>query len=69
MENIKGNIEDYVKRSQTTIAALAKSIGISRSAFYDKLSGKRPWLLDEAIALADCMGCTVTELLTAPKVA
>ena len=65
MEGIKQHINDYVDDHDTTREALAKAIGISRSSLYDKMSGKRPWMLDEVIRLADYMGCTVQDLITA----
>lgn len=55
--NIKQNIEAYVSEHDMTRGALASRIGISRSSLYDKMDGKRPWLLDEIIALASVMGC------------
>lgn len=55
--NIKQNIEAYVSEHDMTRSALASSIGISRSSLYDKMDGKRPWLLDEIISLASIMGC------------
>lgn len=64
MEGIKQHINDYVDEHDTTREALAKAIGISRSSLYDKMSGKRPWMLEEVIKLADFMGCTVQDLIT-----
>lgn len=62
--NIKQNIEAYVSDHDTTKGALASSIGISRSSLYEKMDGKRPWLLDEIIALASVMGCKESDLWT-----
>jgi DNA-binding XRE family transcriptional regulator len=62
--NIKRNIEAYVSERDTTKGALASSIGISRSSLYEKMDGKRPWLLDEIIALASVMGCRESDLWT-----
>lgn len=62
--NIKRNIEAYVSEHDTTKGALASSIGISRSSLYEKMDGKRPWLLDEIIALASVMGCRESDLWT-----
>lgn len=64
MDEIRQNINDYVDGHNTTKDALAKAIGISRSSLYDKMSGKRPWMLEEVIKLADFMGCTVQDLIT-----
>lgn len=66
MEAIKANVDRYVDEHATTKDALAKALSISRSSLYDKLAGKRPWMLDEVISLADLMGCTVNDLLTMP---
>lgn len=60
--NIKRNIEAYVSEHDTTKGALASSIGISRSSLYEKMDGKRPWLLDEIMALASVMGCRESDL-------
>lgn len=62
--NIKRNIEAYVSEHDTTKGALANSIGISRSSLYEKMDGKRPWLLDEIMALASVMGCRESDLWT-----
>ena len=67
MESIQENVERYVRDHGTTKDALIKGMGISRSSFYDKLSGKRPWMLGEVIDLAEIMGCTVNDLLTMPE--
>ena len=67
MEAIKQNVDNYIDEHSTTKDAVAKSIGISRSSLYDKLSGKRPWMLSEVIDLASYMGCTVNDLLTMPE--
>ena len=62
---IKRNIERYVSENDMTRGALASRIGISRSSLYEKMDGKRPWLLDEIISLASLMGCADKELWTA----
>lgn len=68
MDAIKANIETYVDEHSTTKDAIADAIHISRSSLYDKLRGKRPWMLAEVIDLANFMGCTVNDLLTMPAV-
>ena len=65
-EAIKANVDAWVIEHFTTKDAIARGIGISRSSLYDKLSGKRHWMLGEVIDLADHMGCTVNDLLTMP---
>lgn len=69
MESIKEHINNYIKEHNVTVNAIACAIGISRSSLYDKLNGKRPWMLTEVIDLADYMGCTVNDLLVSPEVA
>ena len=63
-ETIKQNIERYVADNDMTKGALASNVGISRSSLYEKMDGKRPWLLDEIISLASVMGCEEKELWT-----
>lgn len=64
---IKQNIERYVADNGTTKGALAGRIGISRSSLYEKMDGRRPWLLDEIIALASVMGCEEKEIWTSRR--
>lgn len=66
-ENIKRNIERYVSESDTTRGALASKIGISRSSLYEKMDGKRPWLLDEIISLASVMECEEKDIWTSSE--
>lgn len=63
IDEIKASVEAYVSQHGVTKDAVAQAIGISRSSLYDKLSGKRPWMLAEVIDLASYMGCTVNDLL------
>lgn len=62
-EAIKQHIEDYIKENDTTRSAFAQRIGISRSSLYEKTEGIRPWLLSEAIAISEVIGCTIPELV------
>lgn len=64
---IKTNIERYVSENDMTRGALASKIGISRSSLYEKMDGKRPWLLDEIISLASVMGCEEKEIWTSHR--
>lgn len=64
MEEIKKHVDAFVKTNITTKDAVAKGIGMSRSSFYEKLAGRSPWMLDEAIALADFMGITISQLIS-----
>lgn len=63
MEFIRQNVENYLDNNNVTKGALANRIGISRSTLYEKLDGNRPWLLDEAIALSELIGCTIDDLV------
>lgn len=42
---------------------LIAHLGISRSAFYSKLAGARPWFLDEAVKVAEFFGVGIGELV------
>lgn len=64
---IKTNIERYVSENDMTRGALASKIGISRSSLYEKMDGKRPWLLDEIISLASVMGCEEKDIWTSSE--
>ena len=65
---IKENIKRFVSENDTTLSAVARSVGISRSALYEKLDGKRPWLLVEIIRLAELMGCQEKDIWTPQEV-
>ena len=67
MKSINERIKKYAKDNNTTREALANGIGISRSSLYDKINERSPWTLDEAIAMADFMGCSVQDLITEPE--
>lgn len=54
-------IDDYIRKNNTTQAALAEKMGMSRQTFSLKASGKRPFLLSEAFTLADILGCDVND--------
>lgn len=65
-KHIGEHICRYVDEHDTTKSALASNLGISRSALYEKIDGKRHWLIDETIRLAEIMGCEVVDLLVPP---
>lgn len=71
MEDYKGaiaaRVKAYVKDKNTTKDAIADALQIGRSSFYDRLNGKRPWLLDEARELSKMLDCSIDELLTMPS--
>ena len=57
------HIQQFIRENDTTKSAIASKLGMSRSAFYEKIDGKRHWLIEETISLAEIMGCEVTDLL------
>lgn len=62
MDAIKERVGAYIARTGISRESLAESIGLSRSSFYQKLSGETEFKLGEAFALADVLGCTVDDL-------
>ena len=64
---ICGHVQRFIDQNNTTKIAMASRLGISRSAFYEKLDGKRHWLVEEVIDLAEIIGCEVTDLLVPIK--
>ena len=62
-KHIGAHIERYVSNNETTKSAVISQLGISRSAFYEKVDGKRHWLIEEVIDLAEIMDCDVVDLL------
>lgn len=67
LDYIEEHIKRYVNEHNTTVAAVANAIGISRSSIYDKMGGKRPWLLYEAADLAKFLGCRIDDLYKQPE--
>lgn len=63
-ETIRQNIKNFVSDNNTTLSAVARHLGISRSSLYEKLAGNRPWLLTEVIDLAAFMGCEEKDVWT-----
>lgn len=59
--NIADRIEDYITENNTTKDAVARSIGCSRTAFYQKLSGNSSFTLLEGYQLACLFGCQVSD--------
>ena len=64
-ENVRDSIYSFVEDIDMTVSELSRRIGISRSSLYEKMDGKRPWLLDEIITLASVMGCEEKDIWTA----
>lgn len=63
MEKFNENIELICVKRGIRKKELIAHIGISRSAFYAKLAGVRPWFLDEAVKVADFLGVNIGELV------
>lgn len=60
--NLRDHIDFYTDKNFMTVSEFAKLMGISRTSFYNKLSGKNQFLLSEAVELARMLGITVDEL-------
>lgn len=63
MERFNENIELMCARRGIRKKELIAFLGISKAAFYSKLAGVRPWLLDEAISVAEFFGVRLEEML------
>jgi DNA-binding Xre family transcriptional regulator len=63
MERFNENVELICAKRGIRKKELIAHIGISRSAFYAKLAGVRPWFLDEAVKVADFLGVGIGELV------
>ena len=63
MERFNENIELICVKRGIRKKELIAHIGISRSAFYAKLAGVRPWFLDEAVKVADFLGMSIGDLV------
>lgn len=59
MDAIKKLVNEYINARGITLEALAGMIGISRVSLWKKLSGRSPFLVNEAFALADVVGFDV----------
>ena len=60
--NLRGLIDSYLKKNGITISEFAKLVGISRTSFYSKLSGKSQFLFSEAIKIARMLDISLDEL-------
>lgn len=63
MERFNENVELICAKRGIRKKELIAHIGISRSAFYAKLAGVRPWFLDEAVKVADFLGMSIGDLV------
>lgn len=61
-QNLRARIDSYTEKNLITVSEFARLIGISRTSFYNKLSGKNQFLFSEAVELAKMLGITVDEL-------
>lgn len=63
MERFNENVELMCAKRGIRKKELIAHIGISRSAFYAKLAGARPWFLDEAVKVAEFLGMSIGDLV------
>lgn len=63
MERFNERVEFMCAKRGISKKSLITALGISRSAFYAKLAGVRPWLLDEALKIADVLGVQIADLV------
>lgn len=59
MDTIKKLVNEHITARGITLEALAREIGISRVSLWKKLSGRSPFLVNEAFVLADVVGFDV----------
>jgi len=63
MERFNERVELMCAKRGISKKTLISALGISKSAFYAKLAGVRPWLLDEALKIADALRVEISELV------
>ncbi len=63
VSNINGWVDSYCQRHNVKKEAIAESIGMSRTTFYVKLSGKTDFSVFDARSMSELFGCSVCELL------
>lgn len=59
-EKINELIGEYVKRTGTTKESVMHAMGCSKTAFYQKMSGKAPFSMYEGYTLSKLLGCSVS---------
>lgn len=64
LEKFNENIERICVKRGIRKKDLIAHVGIRRSTFYAKLAGVRPWLLEEAVKVADFFGMSIDELVS-----
>ncbi len=64
MDKFNENVEMMCAKRGVSKKSLIDHLGISRSAFYAKLAGARPWFLEEAVGIAAFFGCSINDLVS-----
>ena len=64
MDRFNENVELLCVKQGVKKKELIARLGISKSAFYSKLAGARPWFLDEAHIVAEYLGTTIDTLIS-----
>lgn len=60
--NLSEKVNEYAETNGVTRDALADSLGMSRSSFFNKLRGSYEFRLSEAHALSRILGVSLDEL-------
>lgn len=60
--NLSEKVNEYAKTNGVTRSALADSLGMSRSSFFNKVRGSYEFSLSEAYALSCILGVSLDEL-------
>jgi transcriptional regulator with XRE-family HTH domain len=63
---IAENVRVAKARRRKSDLAIAEGVGMSRSAFNDRMNGRAKFQIDEVIAIAAFLEVSVDELLTLP---
>lgn len=61
------SVSAAVRASGLTQEAIGRRLGIGRTAVAQRMTGRTPWTLAEAIVLADLLGTPVADLLGTPQ--
>lgn len=67
--NLQEKVGRYVEANETTMSAVADSLGISRSSLFNKLRGSNEFSLSEAFSLSRMLGLSLDELYQLTKAA
>lgn len=63
MDSFNENVELLLAKKGIRKKELIAHLGISKSAFYAKLVGQRPWFLDEAVRIAEFLKVPIGKLI------